>query len=330
MKVNNSPLIPLFKESNRSNSSVLKESFSFNQNFSHKNTNFTKANIKITTYFSRERESGNDTNEQKENNEINFSKRIIDNDDEYISEKENSEKSEENKFKKSRNNQIKDRKKKIPDVNKKSKKNKNKLNDKKESSELSVLNDCYNKLTELISEYPFIEISKIILKLINDIAQEDNDNNILFKEIKKIISKMKNKGSITIMCLSILSSKINLNKDNDKDVLSQTFSQKKEENQKVKINKKYSIPKNKQNKLNWKNNIKKNVTNNEVNIKETMELIKASKENMELLIKKAKKYCFFYKNDEEEIFLYRCKNTINKEPFIYYCSKDKTKCRAIC
>ena len=78
---------------------------------------------------------------------------------------------------------------------------------------ISELDKCYNTLKDLISEYSFTEIADIIIKINNNIFddQTNNDKAGLFKKIKKATSKIKNKESITMMCLSILSSKYSFN-----------------------------------------------------------------------------------------------------------------------
>ena len=76
---------------------------------------------------------------------------------------------------------------------------------------MSKLDDCYEKLDGLISKNGFTKIGYIILKLLNDINENDKDDDKLFNEIKNIISNISNKESIIMMCLSILSSKYLLN-----------------------------------------------------------------------------------------------------------------------
>ena len=299
MNKNNSLLISSFKRFNRRNSSTQKEKL---------------INNGVTTDIKRD----NDKNEKEEDNNLSFDIPIIDDD---LPKKQRNKKSVDNRLKKKRNNQK--NKRKIPYLNE------NNQNDIGVSNELSVLDDCYNKLTELISQYSFIDISKIILKLMNDIAQEEDDNDKLFKEIKNIISKVKNKESIAMMCLSILSVKYSLN--NDKDDNFQKSHQKKEKNEKRKVNKVDKREKIDPNKIKRKENNKKTEAKNNLDEKnKKMSFINATKEKMKFLMKNAKKYNFYYKNDQEEIFSYRCKNITKKEPFLYYCFKDKCKCRAIC
>ena len=81
----------------------------------------------------------------------------------------------------------------------------------KSTNTISELNFCYEELSDIISKYPFFEMAQIILKINNDISDVDNNNKELFEKIKKITSIIKNKNNITLMCLSILSSKSLLN-----------------------------------------------------------------------------------------------------------------------
>ena len=81
----------------------------------------------------------------------------------------------------------------------------------KRANTISELNFCYKELDDIISKYPFFEIAQIILKINNDINDEDNNNKELYEKIKKITSIIKDKNNITLMCLSILSSKSLLN-----------------------------------------------------------------------------------------------------------------------
>ena len=81
----------------------------------------------------------------------------------------------------------------------------------KSANTISELNFCYKELDDIISKYPFFEIAQIILKINNDINDEDNNNKELYEKIKKITSIIKDKNNITLMCLSILSSKSLLN-----------------------------------------------------------------------------------------------------------------------
>lgn len=80
-------------------------------------------------------------------------------------------------------------------------------NHKKNLNTIKEIDICYQKLNDLFLKYSFTEISKILIELFNNIDKNENDNNELFQKIKNIASKL-NKGTITMICLSILSSKI--------------------------------------------------------------------------------------------------------------------------
>ena len=91
-----------------------------------------------------------------------------------------------------------------------SKNGKNKTKEQK-SLDLSKIDNCYKKLSNLISKYDFKKIGFTIVKLFNGIDDHDKDDDKLYNEIKNIISNINNKESIVMMCLSILSSKNLLN-----------------------------------------------------------------------------------------------------------------------
>ena len=55
----------------------------------------------------------------------------------------------------------------------------------KSTNTISELNFCYKELDDIISKYPFFEIAQIILKINNDINDEDNNNKELYEKIKK-------------------------------------------------------------------------------------------------------------------------------------------------
>ena len=99
-----------------------------------------------------------------------------------------------------------ERKKKITEL-KEDKKEKGK--EKENVNTFQELNDCYNRLNDLISNYSFSDITDAVIKLNNNIPAEESDPNEkqLFREIKKIISVIYKKEDIIMMCLSILSSK---------------------------------------------------------------------------------------------------------------------------
>ena len=75
------------------------------------------------------------------------------------------------------------------------------------------LNFCYNELSDILSVYPFSDVTDVILKINNGIKVDNFDKNekILFQKISKVNSIIKNKQDISIICLSILAEKINNN-----------------------------------------------------------------------------------------------------------------------
>ena len=99
-----------------------------------------------------------------------------------------------------------ERKKKITEL-KEDKKEKGK--EKENVNTFQELNDCYNRLNDLISNYSFSDITDAVIKLNNNIPAEESDPNEkqLFRDIKKITSVIYKKEDIIMMCLSILSSK---------------------------------------------------------------------------------------------------------------------------
>ena len=116
--------------------------------------------------------------------------------------------------------------------------NKGKINKDLTNNSMSELNECYKKMEELISNYPFTQIAKIIIKIINGIEKEDKYNNELYNQIKKITSKIRNKESITMICLAILSSKISLNYNNNNLNTIKIDEEKEEKEKKAKEEKK--------------------------------------------------------------------------------------------
>ena len=85
------------------------------------------------------------------------------------------------------------------------------------SNTLSEINIFYNELEKLISNFSFTEVVSIILKIINGIPKDYKDNNKLFNKINKITEKIENQNCLTLICLSILSSKISFNNTNNND-----------------------------------------------------------------------------------------------------------------
>ena len=76
----------------------------------------------------------------------------------------------------------------------------------------SDLNYCYNELEKIIENYSFFEVSKLILKVANGMTEDNDDNHELYQKLKNISSNIKNKGNLALICLSILSSKVQFKK----------------------------------------------------------------------------------------------------------------------
>ena len=127
---------------------------------------------------------------------------------------------------KSESKEKKGNRKNINKNEKKNSKEKKSLN----SKELSKLDDCYEKLRKLISRNDFVKIQFLILKILNGIDESDKEDDKLFKEIKNIMSNIKNKESIIIMCLGILFSNNSLNKELAGNQKENKNKKKKEEN----------------------------------------------------------------------------------------------------
>ena len=72
----------------------------------------------------------------------------------------------------------------------------------------SEVNFCYNELVKIMENYSFFEVSKLLLKVANDITEDNDDNHELYQKLKNISSNIKNKGNLALICLSALSSKI--------------------------------------------------------------------------------------------------------------------------
>ena len=113
----------------------------------------------------------------------------------------------------------------------------------KNNNTYSELDYGYKELDKLMSKYTFYDAAKIILKIHNGIPEDNNENNELYQKLKNISSVIKNKNNLTLMCLGILSSKIQFKKDEDKnnEVIKQKI--RKEENNK---NKKERVKEDKQ------------------------------------------------------------------------------------
>ena len=76
----------------------------------------------------------------------------------------------------------------------------------------SELNYCYNELEKIVENYSFYEVSKLLLKVANEMIEDNEDNHELYQKLKNISSNIKNKGNLALICLSILSSKIQFKK----------------------------------------------------------------------------------------------------------------------
>jgi hypothetical protein len=87
----------------------------------------------------------------------------------------------------------------------------------KNNNTYSELDYGYKELDKLMSKYTFYDAAKIILKIHNGIPEDNNENNELYQKLKNISSVIKNKNNLTLMCLGILSSKIQFKKDEDKN-----------------------------------------------------------------------------------------------------------------
>jgi len=79
----------------------------------------------------------------------------------------------------------------------------------------SELDYGYKELDKLMSKYAFLDAAKIILKIHNGIPEDNDENNDLYQKLKSISSVIKNKNNLTLMCLGILSSKIQFKKDEE-------------------------------------------------------------------------------------------------------------------
>ena len=103
----------------------------------------------------------------------------------------------------------------------------------------SELNYGYTELDKIMSKYTFFDAAKIILKINNGILEDNGDNHELYQQLKKISSVIKNKNNLTLMCLGILSSKIQFKKDEEREnkVAKENNLNKKEKDKEDKIDK---------------------------------------------------------------------------------------------
>jgi hypothetical protein len=111
----------------------------------------------------------------------------------------------------------------------------------------SEVNFCYNELVKIMENYSFFEVSTILLKVANEITEDNDDNHELYQKLKNISSKIKNKGNLALICLSALSSKIQLK--NDKKGENKTKKQVSSNKDKGKTNMKKTAKKNNKQKL---------------------------------------------------------------------------------
>ena len=230
---------------------------------------------------------------------------------------------------------------------------------------MTEIEDCYKTLKELISNYSFNQISEIIIKIINGIDIEDN-NNEFYQKIKKITSKIHKKETIPMMCLNILSSKIPLfnNKlspseevieikedTNDQNATMKEIEKEKEQKKEEEIEEVIEIDdeieeketNKKKKKINYINKSPKKSEQKKINprmSKKKEQIIEKNKkkDNNNIFINSFKgitqEYSFgnhYYKNkNRQEIFSYKGKNTKNKHTVRLYCCKILKGCKAIC
>ena len=199
----------------------------------------------------------------------------------------------------------------------------------------SELDKCYNTLNDLISQYSFTEIADIIIKISNNMPVDDktgNDRADLYKKVQKATSQIKNKENITMMCLSILSSKYSLN--------NQIKEKPKECKEKKEIKDKKEANNNNEIKVINKNDNIKDISeykgDNENKLKEAKEK-KNEKKKYEKIINgfrrlKQKTYFFgnHYYNDKNNIYCYRSKTNKSTRYITVYCIHRSQGCDAKC
>ena len=192
-------------------------------------------------------------------------------------------------------------------ITKKWRRRKRTLKEKRENmNSFAELNHCYNKLSDLISEYNFSDIADVILKLNNDIKKDPSDKNekALFNEFKKINSVIKKKDDITMMCLSILNSRKN-NIENNQDINDSVESKEKETIIKVKSKKEQDEEKNEINETRFINSFKgMNQTNY--------------------------RFGLHFFNSKNGVYIYDPKQGKKTESLTLYCKKYTSGCRAKC
>ncbi len=184
----------------------------------------------------------------------------------------------------------------------------------KGQNKLSILNDCYKKLNGLLSTHSFIEISENILKIMNDIEEEDNNKNRLYEEVKNITSKIQSKENIIIILLNILSQKFLKNN---------TLEEMKEEEKDKTFEK---------NEPNTKINSEEQALQNEIERNSNLIFFDCSSNifKFKQLLKTTRLGPYYYK-DNEEIFSYSLQKIKDKQkPPVFRCNKIKNKCKAKC
>ena len=112
----------------------------------------------------------------------------------------------------------------------------------KNNNTYSELDYGYNELNKLMSKYTFFDAAKIILKIHNGIPEDNDENDELYQKLRNISSVIKNKNNLTLMCLGILSSKVQFKKEEDRgnEVIKQKIRKEKNnknKNKKVKEDK---------------------------------------------------------------------------------------------
>jgi hypothetical protein len=183
----------------------------------------------------------------------------------------------------------------------------------------------------LISEYSFIEIADIIIKISNGILDDksNNDKTELFKKIKKAISKIKNQDSTTMMCLSILSSKYFLNNNiKEKPKESEEKKETKDRN-----DKKYELSDTSESESEYveESEISEDVNENKGKSKK-IENKKYGKIINGFKTMKKERYIFgkHYYNDKKNIYCYSSKTRKPHRYVTAYCYHQFLGCRAKC
>ena len=246
------------------------------------------------------------------------------------------------------NNSFINRKKANP-INKKTKikisKEKKQVYDYKNSLNsvtIHYLNYYYKKLNDLVSQYSFSEIAQNIIKLFNNVDKDLNGNNKLLSKLKKIASKL-DKETITMMSLSILSSKMSI-ENSMKNKMNESLKGKKE----TKNNNKNIINIKEEDDYDSKKKKEKIIDLSEENAesedeeKEESDNIKAKNK----IKKKIKQYEFInsfknmpkqkyifakhYSNNKNIIYCYFSKTLVPRHSTTLYCTRNFDGCMAKC